>query len=288
MTDKILALVDESLYSRSVCEHAAWIAQRTGVAVELMHVLDRRETSAQSDLSGAISLGARTALLEQLTALDEQRAKLLAQQGRAILDDARALLEASLGADNEIKISTHLRHGDLVETIVEQEANASLILIGKRGEHADFSTGHLGAHIERISRTSSKPVFVASRAFKPITSMLIAYDGSSSAMRAVDHVSRTPLYTGLDVKVVTIGPETKAAVKGLQDAEAMLKAGGIQAETILTPGQPETALAQLVEEWGTGLLVIGAYGHSRLRNLIVGSTTTEMTRSCKIPVMLVH
>ncbi len=30
----------------------------------------------------------------------------------------------------------------------------------------------------------------------------------------------------------------------------------------------------------------GAYGHSRIRNLIIGSTTTEMIRSCKIPIVL--
>jgi len=34
------------------------------------------------------------------------------------------------------------------------------------------------------------------------------------------------------------------------------------------------------------LLVMGAYGHSRIRYLIIGSTTTEMIRTCKIPVLL--
>jgi nucleotide-binding universal stress UspA family protein len=288
MTDKILALVDGSIYSRSVCDHAAWIAGRTGAAVELMHVLGRREGSEKSDLSGSISLGARSALLEQLTALDEQRAKLAAQHGRAILDDARAILEADLAADVQAAISTHLRHGDLIETVAAQEAGASMVLIGKRGEAADFAKGHLGSNLERVVRASGKPVFVASRAFKPIHSMLIAHDGGSSAMRAVDHVSRSPLYAGLEVKVVTIGSETRDAAKGLEDAKAMLKAGGIQAETVLTPGHPETTLARLVDAWSTDLLVMGAYGHSRLRNLLVGSTTTEMIRSCKIPVVLIR
>jgi nucleotide-binding universal stress UspA family protein len=31
---------------------------------------------------------------------------------------------------------------------------------------------------------------------------------------------------------------------------------------------------------------MGAYGHSRIRNLFVGSTTTEMIRSCKVPILL--
>jgi len=37
---------------------------------------------------------------------------------------------------------------------------------------------------------------------------------------------------------------------------------------------------------GIGLLVMGAYGHSRIRNLVIGSTTTEMLRICPVPVML--
>lgn len=41
-------------------------------------------------------------------------------------------------------------------------------------------------------------------------------------------------------------------------------------------------------EAAVDLLVMGAYGHSRIRNLIVGSTTTAMLRSCQIPVLLLR
>ena len=92
-TQKIIALVDGSIYSASVCHHAAWISQRTGAPVELIHVLGRREAPEKQDLSGAIALGARTALLEELAELDAQRAKLVGQRGRSILEDARAILE---------------------------------------------------------------------------------------------------------------------------------------------------------------------------------------------------
>ena len=51
-------------------------------------------------------------------------------------------------------------------------------------------------------------------------------------------------------------------------------------------GQPETVIAREVETDHYDLLVMGAFGHSRIRNLIIGSTTTEMIRSCKIPVLL--
>ncbi|MFN3846616.1 MAG: universal stress protein, partial [Paracoccaceae bacterium] len=78
MAQKIIALVDGSIYSASVCDHAAWVSARTGAAVELLHVLGRREGADKQDLSGAIRLGARTALMEELAELDAQRSKLIA------------------------------------------------------------------------------------------------------------------------------------------------------------------------------------------------------------------
>lgn len=284
MSDKIIALVDGSIYSQSVCEHAAWVAQRTGRAVELLHILGRREGAEKADYSGSIALGARTALLEELTELDARRARLVSQRGRAILEDARAILDRA-GID---EITTRLRHGDIVDTIVEQEGDAGMILIGKRGEAADFARGHLGSNLERVVRASTKPILVAARAFKPINRVLIAFDGGASAMRAVAHVAESPLYKGLTISVVSVGDPSDALRKTLADAAGTLEAAGLDVETEVIGGQPETALAGLVEKTPFDMVVMGAYGHSRIRSLIIGSTTTEMIRSCKVPIVLIR
>ncbi|WP_202802948.1 universal stress protein [Nitratireductor indicus] len=279
----IAAFIDGSVYAQSVCEHAAWIAGRLNTGVELVHVLGRRETaSAPSDLSGNIALGARSALLKELSELDEQRARLAQKRGRAILEDGEAVVRAA-GID---AVASRLRNGDLVETMAEVEAEAELIVIGKRGEAADFARLHLGSNLERAVRSSNKPVFVASRAFLPVERVLVAYDGGHSSMKAVDAMARSPLFAGLEVTLLTVGAKTDEAVRRLDDARAVLAAGGIEAETKVVPGQAETAIADRVETERYELLVMGAYGHSRIRSLIIGSTTTEMLRSCKIPVML--
>ncbi|MFC5736026.1 universal stress protein [Sinirhodobacter huangdaonensis] len=281
---KIVALVDGSLYSASVCDHAAWIAARTGAPVELIHVLGRREASDGQDRSGTIALGARTALLEQLADLDARRTKLIAARGRAILEDARALLDKAGIAD----VTTRLRQGDLVETVADIEADVRLIVIGKRGEGADFARGHLGSNLERIVRGSQVPVFVAARAFRPIARVLVGIDGGGSSMKAVELIARSPLFRGLAVQLVTVGTATAEARAALERARSLLSAAGIVAETAILPGQPETVLGHLVEEAPFDLLVMGAYGHSRIRSLIIGSTTAAMLRSCKVPVVLVR
>jgi nucleotide-binding universal stress UspA family protein len=284
MATTLMALVDGSAYSESVCRHAAWVATRTGARVKLYHVLDPRRAPGKRDLSGSIRLGARSELLEKLSSLDEQHAKLAQAQGRAILEDAHALVTGEGVAD----VVTRLRHDDIVETVAAKEGAADMILIGKRGEAAGLDKPHLGSNFERIVRASHKPVFVANRAFRPIGRVLIAYDGGVSSMKAVDYVARDPLFEGLDVVVVTVGAETEETRRALDNARATLTAGGHGAEAHILKGQPGKALGEFVEREGIDLLVMGAYGHSRLRTLVIGSTTTEMIRACKVPVVLIR
>jgi nucleotide-binding universal stress UspA family protein len=152
---KILALVDGSAYAQSVCDFAAWAATRTAAEVELLHVLGRRKTaSTPADLSGSLDADERDELLKELASLDEQKAKLALRRGRILLDDAKARLQTA----QVEKVSTKLRHGDLVETVVEFEADADLVVMGKRGEAADFAKGHLGSNLERVGRSSRKPL----------------------------------------------------------------------------------------------------------------------------------
>lgn len=282
--EKIVAFVDGSVYSASVCEHAAWISQRTGAPVEVLHVMGRRDAPVSRDLSGSIQLGARTALLQELAELDAQRAKLMSHRGRAILEDARAILDRA----GVTEITTRLRQGDVVETVGEVETGARVVMVGKRGEAADFAKGHLGSNLERIIRASHKPVFVAARAFRPISKVLVAYDGGVSAMKAVDHIARSPLFQGLNIHVVTVGTATAEVRKGLEDAKALLRAAGLEADISVLPGQPDAVLGKLVEEADFDMLVMGAYGHSRIRTMIIGSTTTAMIRSCKVSVVLMR
>lgn len=282
MTKKIVALVDGSIYSRSVCENAAWIALRLSAAVELLHVLGRRQGAESNDLSGSIALGARSALLEELTALDEQRAKLQQQRGRAILDDAKAVVEAA-GAG---PVTTRLRIADIVETTAEAEADADMLVIGKRGEAADFARLHLGSNIERIVRASHKPVYIAARAFHAPERFLIAFDGGPSSLKAVEHVAAGALFAGLECHLLMAGDASGDLRRKLDEADARLQSAGFTVKAFVAPGAPEAAIAAHVDSQKIGLLVMGAYGHSRIRSLIIGSTTTEMIRSCKVPVVL--
>jgi nucleotide-binding universal stress UspA family protein len=281
---KITAFIDASSYAHSVCDHAAWVAARMTASVEILHAIGRRDASGDAgDFSGALGADARDTLLAELSALDQQSAKLAQKRGRLILERAEARLkEAGI-----TEVTTKLRIGDLVETVQEFERDADLIVIGKRGEAAAFAQQHLGSNLERVVRASQKPVLVASRAFKPIHRVLIAFDGGPSVTRAVDFLARSyASFAGLDLRLIKVGQCTDDAERRVKQATDQLRAAGYTVQSSIVAGQPEVEIARAVEADKIDLLVMGAYGHSRIRSLIIGSTTTEMIRSCKIPVVL--
>lgn len=280
---KIIGLVDGSVYAKSVCDHIAWIAGRTEVSVDILHVIGRREVPFEAtNFSGIIGLGARTALLEELAELDARNAKLAHQRGRHNLEIAAAQLAAS-----GVKfVETKLRNGDLLDAVENVDKVADLIVIGKRGEGADFAKLHLGSNLERVVRSTRHPVLVASRAFKPINKVLVAFDGGTMAMNAVKEISRNSVMTGLAIKLLMAGAPGAEAIQKMEEAASILKAAGLTVETEIVAGQADKVISDCVETEGHDLLVMGAYSHSRLRSLFIGSTTTEMIRSCKIPVFL--
>lgn len=280
---KLIALIDGSAYAQSVLDHAAWAANRTAASVDVVHVIGRRDLSSTPfDLSGSLELGARSTLLNELAEHDAQRAKLAQQRGRLIVDaGVQRLLEAGVPA-----AVGKLRNGDVVEAVQELEKEADVILIGKRGEAADFAKLHLGSNLERVVRTSTKPILVASRAFQPVNRFLVAFDGGPSVMKAINHIATGKLFAGLQGHLVTASRDTPEARGKLEAAANVLRSAGYAIEVQIEDGEPEKVIAAHAEADHIDLLVMGAYGHSRIRSLFIGSTTAEMMRLVRRPVLL--
>lgn len=281
--NSILACVDGSRYTDSVCAHAAWASQRLQAPIRVLHVqAPRAASAAPTDLSGAIGLGERSALLEKLTQVDEAQGKLDQQKGKLILDHAKELLiAAGVG-----KVETLHRRGSLVETLTELEAATQLIVLGKRGEQADFASRHLGSNLERVVRAAHKPILVTARAFKTITRFVIAYDGGPSTFKAVDYVASNPLLKGLECHLLKIGPDNRENHSRLEQAATQLRQGGFTVQPLLRQGHADDVIADYVKSNHMDMLVMGAYGHSHIRTLIIGSTTSNMLRSCPVSVLM--
>lgn len=282
---RVLAAIDASVYARSVAELAAWAALRLAAPLELLHTIERGAKPPTADLSGNLSLGGQEDLLAQLADLDEQRARLAQEQGRVLLEQSRAHLAQACGVEAQVR----QRHGDLADSLLALEPDVRVFAVGKRGEHANFDTGRLGGQLEHVLRAVHRPVLVASRAFKPPQRFLIAFDGGATTRRCVEMVCASPLLKGLACDLLMVGdPGQTALHEQLAWAVAQLDSAGFKATAGIEPGHAEAVIAREVGARGIDLLVMGAYGHSRIRTMILGSTTTQVLRSCAIPVLLLR
>lgn len=277
---KILVCTDGSAYSFVCYDYAAWMAQRTGAALEVLYVSDLRqfEVPMVADLSGSLGVQPYQAVLGKLQEFEQERAKAILEQARKHF--AAKTMPAGVTFAHKL--------GFLVDTFHEFEEHVDLIMLGKRGENANFATEHLGSTMERVVRASHRPCLVTSRAFKPVERALFAYDGSKSGQKAVEFLATSSAFRDLELHVVTVAAqaEEEEALKNLRTAEGVLRAAGYEPVCQMLVGAPDNEISGYVEGRGINLLIMGAYGHSRIRQLIIGSTTTSMIRRCKVPVLL--
>ena len=185
---RILLCTDGSAFAQSSYPYGAWFAARVGAAIDVVYVSDARgqATAEATNLSGSIGLGASEALLKQLVEVEHERAKLNRQKAKLILQDA----EQRLTQPGVQSINLIHKTGFLVDSLEPLEAEADLIVLGKRGEAAQFASGHLGANVDRIVRSSRKPCLVTPGQFVPIERVLVAYDGSKSGQTNAGVFSR--------------------------------------------------------------------------------------------------
>jgi len=284
MKTLVLACIDGSGFSPAVCDCAAWAALQLEAPLTFLHVPSKVREAPQADLSGSIGFGTRESLLEELAALDEQRGKLAQEQGRQILAAARERARAAGVAGPE----GLQRHGGLVETLTELEAGVRLLVLGKRGESAEFAAEHIGSHLERVIRAMSRPILVTTETFRAPRRIMLAFDGSATTRKGVEMVAGSPLFRGLPCHLVMVGADTADARAQLARARQTLENAGFETPASILPGEPESVLAGYRQENDIDLMIMGAYGHSRMRQLFVGSTTTAMIRNSSVPLLLLR
>ena len=284
--NKIYACIDGLTTTTAVIDWATWSALRLDAPLKFLHVLERQPArEAASNYSGAIGLGTQESLLNELSALDEKRGKLAQEVGRQLL--AAACERATAAGVSQLE--SRLRHGELVDNLLEVEPDARLFVLGEHYHARQPSKIHLDHHVERVIRSVKRPVLVATgEQFEAPKSVVIAFDGSATARKTIETVARSPMLVGLPVLVAMAGVDSPLARQQLEEARHALSTAGFDTGTELAPGEPEQVLPALVKAQGAALLVMGAYGHSRIRHLIVGSTTTTLLRLSEVPVLILR
>ncbi len=274
---KIMIPTDGSDYAKTAIEYGIYIAKLLDAELTGLNVMDIRliQGPVFTDISGSVGLPPYQEFLPLLQDSLGERAESILQTFKTRCEEA--------GFHPDIKKSV----GVIDEMIVEEGKNADLILLAQRGEHFHLSGGAiLGSTAESVVRKSSKPVMVTPAKFLEIESMGLAYDGSGPAENALKLAVELNEQTSWPLSIIIITDDHTVGANLTQKIEDFLEPYKIDSTIIILQGKEEREIIKFIQEGSVELMVMGAYGHNRLRELILGSTTSYVIRKSTIPVLL--
>jgi len=276
MIKNILVALDGSEHSRAAVEYALWLAEKFSGTVFGQHVIDTVsiEGTFFQDISGSLGF-------EPYLDFSVKMREVLEERGKAILEEFRQRCK-----ERGIRCETFLDLGIIPNEICERSKVADLVAVGHRGVNEEFSTGLLGGTTESVTRKSPKPVFVSTRKFKEVEHPLLAYDGSQRASSAMESAAEFCARLKLPLTVLYVPKEEASGEKVLQEAKSYLGPYGIEVRYELGKGYPERKIIEYLVNSNYDLLFIGAYGHRRIIEMVLGSTTEYVLRNSPCPVFL--
>jgi nucleotide-binding universal stress UspA family protein len=182
--------------------------------------------------------------------------------------------------------------GTTARTVIEQARSSDLVVISQRD--AEWGQSSLFEDPERIAIECGRPVLLIPNhgAVKtPPQRVLISWNGSRESARAAFDATSV-LKPGTDVTVAWFDPPpgVAGAAVGAELCTALARHGLTceATEVRTTDGNVGAAIRREAAARGVDLIVMGAYGHSRLREFVLGGASRDIFANMDRPVLMSH
>jgi nucleotide-binding universal stress UspA family protein len=274
----ILIALDGSPAAQAASGVAIQIAQSQGFSVRGLYVVDEAlaldtYTNPEAELDGIPSLISRAELITQFRSQGEMALQWLEAHSRAA----------------GVAVSVDLLAGGVMELVLREAAQARLLAMGRRGHgHAGDPT-RLGSNFRAIAHRTRLPMAVGGDEERSVQRLLLAYDGSRHAKRALEWAAR--LQHTLPVEVLVLAVQEQ----GVQPVEQWLEEARLHLDhgepgscrCLRRTGQPGIEIAAAADENEVDLVVMGRYRHQVPIEWLVGSTVDQVLRDTQLPVLIV-
>ncbi len=276
MIKSILLSVDGSVYTDAQVKHTIHLAQAFEARVNVLSIIDVRifEWAVVMGTDGFVPV-------IPSNVYQEETRKMLEDKAAAVLDKCAGIL-----AKAALEYETNKIHGAPADIICEKAHLVDMLVIGARGEFAKWKKNLVGATLDAVMRQWSKPLLITPQKYQKIDKILVAYDGSDRSNKALQLAGFFAAELQTTLHVLTVHDKPRMREKFLSDAESYLQPYQIEVKTIGVSGNPEKEIIAIAEDKKCRLIIMGAFGHSRIREAILGSTTEQVIRNAAIPVLL--
>ncbi len=276
MIKNILVPIDGSDHAMAALEYSLWLAENFNGTLFGQHVIDTVsiEGTFFHDISGSLGF-------EPYLDFSTKMREVLEERGKSMLEEFRQRC-----SEKGVRHEAFLDMGIIANEICERSRVADLVVLGHRGINEEFSTGLLGSTADGVTRKCPRPVFVSTKRFKIIERPILAYDGSQRASSAMESAAEFCTQLDLPLTVLYVPKEDRIADRVLGEARSYLGSYGIQVRYEIAKGYPEQKIVDYLMNFSFDLLFIGAYGHRRIIELVIGSTTEYVLRKSPCPVFL--
>jgi len=277
MIKSILLPVDGSAYTESVLEYGKYLAVEFQAALRILTVVDIRlyEWNMAAGTDSFVPVVPSSEFQEESQRMQEEKAE-------RILEKADEMLK-----DTSIAYTLHKVSGIPVDEICQAGRTSDLVILGVRGEYERWRNKLLGATVESVTRQINTSCLLVDKTFNPVEHIHCGYDASKYAVRALQMSAFIASHMKKELHIITVADSQEEGKQILDEAAHYLQPYQIPFKLHLETGDAAEVLVEFHRELAdSALTIIGSYGHSRLREAILGSTTVEVMRRAHKPVLL--
>ncbi len=190
----------------------------------------------------------------------------------------------------QVNADTMVTESDATAAIVAASDIHDLIVMGRDATFHTEPHGRVSHIIEQLLRQNPRPLVVVPEGKETTGRVLVAYDGSVPAMRALQMFCLLGIAGKSEVTVASIHAQRPTAEELGRRAVQYLSthAIGAQARVVETDAEPAIALIELASELDARFIVMGAYGRRGWREYILGSTTDKLLGASRSPIFIHH
>ncbi|MBI5207330.1 MAG: universal stress protein [Candidatus Firestonebacteria bacterium] len=283
MFNNILIATDNSNYSESIFTYGIDFAETFSAELKAIFVISQFIQNGFFYPTGELSLTEFSPVYIPI----EEISKKLEEDGLKLLDKLDTMSEGK-----NIKINKQILYGFVDETIYEESKVHDLTIIGKYSHEERTFLGFLGSNTEKIMSRIEKTLLIVPKEFQKIKRILICYDGSDRAKIGFKLAYEIGKKKNCEITILSVKEGKEDINKLLLERDENIKNvfgnqnEKIKIETLVKEGDVANEILSLASIDKFDLVVMGAHGHRKIKDLILGTTSSQVVRKTSCAVLL--